>query len=85
MNKYYTGVGSRETPKDVLDLMEKIAYKLSKKGWILRSGGAEGADSAFFQGCEKYSSTPIAEIYIPWNGFNKIIKSNINLQKNHLH
>lgn len=44
---FYTGVGSRKTPNDVLALMNKIAIKMSHLGFTLRSGGAEGADKAF--------------------------------------
>ena len=45
--KYYTGVGSRKTPPQILTMMGFIALKLAKEGYILRSGGAEGADLAF--------------------------------------
>lgn len=45
--KCYTGVGSRKTPAWALELMKKMAAKLSADGWVLRSGGADGADSAF--------------------------------------
>ena len=48
--KYYSGIGSRKTPDDILNLMEKIAAKLSTHNWRLRSGGAAGADSAFERG-----------------------------------
>jgi hypothetical protein len=41
--KYYAGIGSRETPKDILDLISKIAIKLESLGYTLRSGGADGA------------------------------------------
>lgn len=47
---YYTGVGSRNTPNDVLALMNSIAIKMQKLGYILRSGGADGADKAFESG-----------------------------------
>ncbi len=57
-NKFYTGVGSRRTPTDILAMMRKIAKKLAKNGYTLRSGGAKGADSAFESGasgsCEIY-------------------------------
>lgn len=43
----YAGIGSRETPNDILALMEGIAIKAEKLGWQLRSGGARGADTAF--------------------------------------
>lgn len=69
MKKYYTGVGSRKTPKNILKIMKDIAYRLSKGGYILRSGGATGADTAFEIGCNKANG--LKEIYLPWNGFNK--------------
>jgi predicted Rossmann fold nucleotide-binding protein DprA/Smf involved in DNA uptake len=47
---YYTGVGSRECPTYILDLMTQYATVLNNKGYILRSGGALGADSAFQSG-----------------------------------
>ena len=50
--KYYAGVGSRETPQDVLKTMWKIGNYLATKGHILRSGGAKGADTAFESGCD---------------------------------
>lgn len=47
MNKYYAGIGSRETPEHIQILMTAIAKKLNSMGYILRSGGALGADQAF--------------------------------------
>jgi hypothetical protein len=72
MSKYYTGIGSRETPAHVLEIMRDLASKLCSKGWILRSGGAAGADNAFESGVGpvKKLSINTAEIYLPWNGFN---------------
>ena len=49
---YYAGVGSRETPQDVLKIMWKIGKHLADKGYTLRSGGARGADAAFENGCD---------------------------------
>ncbi|MDE2100523.1 MAG: hypothetical protein KGL39_24985 [Patescibacteria group bacterium] len=70
----YTGVGSRETPEDVLGLMESIGYLLARDGWTLRSGGAEGADSAFERGAMRGMDgellEPWPEIFLPWSGFN---------------
>jgi hypothetical protein len=45
--KYYTGVGSRSTPPHILTMMGFIANKLSNEGYVLRSGAAKGADTAF--------------------------------------
>lgn len=65
MNKYrYAGIGSRETPKHILELMGHIAHVMEKNGVILRSGGADGADTAFAQ------NVRLREIFIPWNGYN---------------
>jgi len=47
--KYYAGIGSRETPEEILALMRLFASKMYQKSWRLRSGGAKGADKAFEQ------------------------------------
>lgn len=72
----YSGIGSRETPDQVLGVMEDAAYRLARIGFVLRSGKAGGADAAFQVGAQKYhqenpgrSPSSIAEIYIPWKGF----------------
>jgi hypothetical protein len=46
----YAGIGARRTPADVLDLMRAASARLARAGWMLRSGGAEGADRAFEAG-----------------------------------
>lgn len=70
MNNYraYAGIGSRRTPKEILDLMVQIGEWLARKGYTLRSGGADGADSAFERGCDKAKGAK--EIFLPWRGFN---------------
>lgn len=66
-SRYYAGIGSRETPETVLDLMTKVSTKLENEGWVLRSGGADGADSAFEMGV---SSPENKQIFIPSTYFN---------------
>lgn len=66
----YAGIGSRETPKEFLDLFTRVAKYLSTKNCVLRSGGAKGSDKAFELGATK------KEIYLPWRGFED---SNSNL------
>lgn len=66
--KIYTGVGSRSTPSEMLDIIQNVASILGKQGWVLRSGGADGADSAFEAGCDAVQGSK--KIYIPWDGFN---------------
>jgi hypothetical protein len=46
-DKYYSGVGSRETPPNVCSKMTKLATSLEDNGYILRSGRARGADISF--------------------------------------
>ena len=46
----YAGIGSRNTPSEVLQLMNLIARHRAGD-WTLRSGGALGADWAFEAGC----------------------------------
>jgi hypothetical protein len=67
MTKYYAGIGSRETPSDVMAFMTISAWFLSTQDYILRSGGADGADSA----CELGSYDHLKEIFLPYKNFNK--------------
>lgn len=64
--KYYTGVGARITPGDILELMEVAATALSRN-YKLRSGGADGADDAFLSGALESNNF---EVFLPWRGFN---------------
>jgi hypothetical protein len=65
---FYTGVGSRQTPAAILSIMRETARRLALLGWTLRSGHAEGADSAFEEGCD--AAHGAKEIFLPWAGFN---------------
>lgn len=82
-SRCYTGVGSRETPDDVLELMATLAKKLAWSGWHLRSGHADGADLAFEVGAHsaiteyekvkhivgvREAAEP--DIFLPWASFN---------------
>ena len=64
----YCGIGSRNTPDEVLIQMHEVAFQLAKNGWTLRSGHADGADMAFELGAKAGKGN--MEIYIPWRGFN---------------
>jgi len=63
-SKTYAGIGSRYTPVDVQKMMTEIASRLSRLNYILYSGGADGADTAFETGAAQKL------IFLPWNGFN---------------
>src|SRR5687768_6077225 len=49
--------------------MERIGERLAERGWILRSGGAPGADQAFYKGAQLYAEKAPVENYLPWDGF----------------
>ena len=66
---YYAGIGSRNTPNEILKTFEVLGKQLAGIGGILRSGRAIGADSAFERGC--IDANGRSEIYIPWRGFPK--------------
>jgi hypothetical protein len=66
--KAYAGIGSRETPLESLEAMNDFAFAAGAK-LVLRSGGADGADSAFEAGARRGNGQ--CEIFLPWKGFNK--------------
>lgn len=66
--KFYAGIGARDTPDDILTAMEGLGSFLAKKGYILRSGAADGADTAFEKGCDRAKGEK--EIFLPWLRFN---------------
>lgn len=96
--RYYAGIGSRETPTEILHLMNRIAWKLNSNDlcgingeligpYILRSGGAIGADTAFEDGssgdCEIFKAhhaTPMAryiasEFHSAWGNLSDYVQN----------
>ncbi len=72
-NMFFTGIGSRETPEDIGNILSTFCEIMTRGGYVLRSGGAPGADLY----CEKgvvntliKNDKDFKEIYIPWKGFN---------------
>ena len=66
MLRFYSGIGARATPPEMLSLMTRAAFALLKRGYVLRSGHAIGADSAFERG-----AGAAAQIFLPaagWRG-----------------
>lgn len=70
-NMTYAGIGSRETPMEVLELMTKASTWLGSKGYTLQSGGAIGADMAF-EG-KPYPKTLTAGSYDVVNKKGKVV------------
>ena len=74
----YAGIGSRETPENAMHVLYQAGKRLAERGFTLRSGAAEGADTAFEEGCDQasYQGGPgKKEIFIPWAGYNGRPKS----------
>lgn len=70
-NMTYAGIGSRETPMEILELMTKASAWLGAKGYTLQSGGAIGADMAF-EG-KSYPKTLTAGSYDVVNKKGKVV------------
>lgn len=72
--RYYTMIGSRETPKEILEIMCKLSNKLSRWLYCGRSGGADGADHCLEVGLsdliKNNSAEGKMEVYLPWKDFN---------------
>jgi hypothetical protein len=66
MAKVWAGIGSRETPKQIMDKMVKIAYHLGQKDYWCRTGAARCADQAF--GVGKPDKTIL---YLPWRKYEE--------------
>lgn len=71
-NMIYTGIGSRETPEEVLEWMTMFASVMEENCIKLRSGGADGADSAFEKGARREK-----EIFIASNGIRGRYRSTL--------
>lgn len=77
MKNHYAGIGSRSTPFEVMRTISRLAGYLASRDWILRSGGADGADAAFEAGVPTPYKTrggnvpkTMKQIFLPWESFN---------------
>jgi hypothetical protein len=74
--KVYAGIGSRKTPITILKEIEKISKSLADNNWILRSGGAIGADTAFENGCKNSdnytNNSNICEVFLAKPNYNDV-------------
>ena len=62
----YAGIGSRATPRTVLEQMSVMAAWLARRSWHLHTGGAVGADTAFAAGAPPGRRT----LFLPWPGYS---------------
>jgi hypothetical protein len=66
--EYFAGIGSRECPQEILYIIRDASKYFSQKGYILRSGGANGCDDFAEKGVDSVGGEK--EIYLPWKYFN---------------
>lgn len=72
----YAGIGARDVPEDIKLIMMKLGFIYASKGYVLRSGGADGSDAAFEHGAFQWADfhnvqrKGVAEIFLPWPEFN---------------
>lgn len=66
----YAGIGSRDTPEEIQEMMREIAASLRKKRYLLCTGGARGADRAF----EKGAKNRATRVYLPDHATEKGIE-----------
>jgi hypothetical protein len=70
---FYAGIGSRETPTPILKKMRELAAYLEQLGFVLRSGNAVGADTAFAEG-----TSHSGQVWLPWADFNLDTQKKLN-------
>lgn len=70
-SRFYAGIGWRKTPEYIQNIMYSFSNKIEKKHYILRSGGAQGADKAFENGIKSISNKVI---YRPKNATIESVK-----------
>jgi hypothetical protein len=69
--KSYAGIGSRKTPGKIQEIMRSLGAALSSDH-VLRSGGASGADTAFYLGIPFDRRAAASEIYLPSKKFGLV-------------
>ncbi len=72
-DRTYAGIGARDTPADALELIELVAERLARGGWVLRTGMSPGADQAFYRGA--VAGDGAIELFLPWPGFQRNARS----------
>ena len=80
MLKFFAGIGSRQTPSNILPMMAAISKHCMEKRFYLRSGGAKGADTAFEEGVPKGDPKEIFTAYEATNDAINYVRKYYNAQ-----
>jgi len=65
----YAGIGSRQTPPDIIKIMHDSAILLAKEGYVCNTGAALGADQAFAQGA--VIGGGVVDLKLPWSTYEE--------------
>lgn len=60
----WAGIGSRQTPSDILLVMKQIGLLLAVRGGMCNTGACVGADQAFAEGAARVDG--IVKLALPW-------------------
>lgn len=71
----YAGIGSRQTPKQIIDMIKIIAILLAHDGHVCATGAEPGADQAFAEGT-LLAEGPV-QLHIPWHSYEQAWRSKI--------
>jgi len=74
----FAGAGHRKLPEQAVKEIQYLSSILSKAGFILNTGGAEGADEAFMKAMATYGGK--TNVFIPWEGYRKLKAINRNVR-----
>lgn len=77
--RYYAGIGPRDIPRHIQEIMTTFAKQMFINGFVLRSGNARGADQAFQLGCPPGDGR---QIYLPWNGHENQYQNGLDIAVN---
>lgn len=67
--KMYAGIGSRQTPANILEIMYLSAKDLARKSYICNTGACKGADQAFANGAIEAKGQ--VQLFVPWPSYEK--------------
>jgi hypothetical protein len=65
----YAGIGSRETPPEILKLMNQVGFLLARNNVACRTGAALGADQAFANGANM--GRGMTHLSLPWDKYER--------------
>jgi len=81
--KQYAGIGSRQTPADVLQVMTKVGQLLATDGFGLRTGACIGPDQDFANGAA--TERGFITLLLPWGSYEAAWVRELHMTKADIH